>query len=157
MEHQQPAEAATVPTVGRMAQPTVPASHRALLEEPNYAHLATVRPDGSPQSSVMWFGWDGERARFTHTTTRQKFRNFTHEPRVSFSVIDPANPYRFIEVRGVVESIEPDPDGTFYRSLMVRYGIDAPITDAAVRVVVTVVPTSYVTVEGGRTERERDS
>jgi PPOX class probable F420-dependent enzyme len=137
-----------------MPQTSLPASHRDLLEEPNFAHLATVRPDGAPQSNVMWFGWDGERARFTHTTTRQKYRNLAHESRVSFSVLDPANPYRFVEVRGTVESVEADPDAAFYRSLQQRYGSDSPVRDADVRVVVTVLPTSFVTVEGGRTDRE---
>jgi hypothetical protein len=41
----------------------VPESHRDLFERPFFAHLATVRPDGSPQSGVMWFAWDGNRAR----------------------------------------------------------------------------------------------
>ena len=139
-----------------MSDATVPASHRYLLEEPNFAHLATVRPDGAPQSSVMWFVWDGDRARFTHTTNRQKFRNFAHEPRVSFSVADRENPYRFLEVRGEVESIEPDGDGAaFYRSLQARYGMSYPVTDADVRVIVTVRPTAFVAVDGGRTESEQ--
>jgi PPOX class probable F420-dependent enzyme len=133
---------------------TLPASHADLLQQPAFAHLATVRPDGSPQSSVMWFDWDGKRARFTHTTARQKFRNLTHEPRVSFSVTDPANPYRFVEVRGVVESIDPDPDGAFYRELGVRYGLNQPVLDADVRVIVTVRPTFFVAVDGGMTPRE---
>jgi len=60
---------------------------------------------------------DGERARFSHTRTRQKIRNLAHEPRVSFHVVDPENPYRTLEVRGRVESIEADPGATFYRSL----------------------------------------
>jgi len=124
-----------------MADVTVPSSHQYLLEQANFAHLATVRPDGAPQSSVMWFVWDGERARFTHTTNRQKFRNFAHESRVSFSVADPKNPYRFLEVRGEVDSIEPDGDNAaFYRSLQDRYGMSYPLTDADVRVIVTVRP-----------------
>jgi PPOX class probable F420-dependent enzyme len=132
----------------------LPAGHAALLEEPLFAHLATVRPDGAPQVSEMWFAWDGELARFTHTTTRQKFRNFAHEPRVSFSVIDPANPYRSLEVRGVVESIEPDPGGEFYKSLGRRYGLVTEVLDADVRVVVAVRPTWYVAVDAGMTPAE---
>jgi hypothetical protein len=87
--------------------PEVPASHADLLDRPTFAHLATVRPDGAPQSSVMWFAWDGQRARFSHTRARQKHRNLQHEPRVSFHVQDPDNPYRTLEVRGIVESIGP--------------------------------------------------
>lgn len=130
---------------------TLPASHAHLLEQPNFAHLATVRPDGSPQSSVMWFAWDGERARFTHTKTRQKFANLEQEPRVAFSVLDPQNPYRTVEVRGVVESIEDDTaDAAFYRSLQERYDNVYDISDADVRVIITIRPTKFIAVEGGQ-------
>jgi PPOX class probable F420-dependent enzyme len=127
-----------------------PASHADLLERPLFAHLATVRPDGSPQSSVMWFAWDGARIRMTHTKTRQKFANLEHEPRVAISVADPDDGYRFIEVRGTVESITDDTaDAEFYKSLQHRYGMDYPINDAHVRVIITIRPDRYVAVAGG--------
>jgi PPOX class probable F420-dependent enzyme len=131
-----------------MTQP--PASHADLLDKPVFAHLATVRPDGSPQSSVMWFAWDGERIRMTHTKTRQKFRNLAAEPRVALSIVDPEDGYRFLEVRGEVESVEDDDaEASFYKSLQQRYGMDYPIPDAPVRVIFTIRPTKYIAVEGG--------
>src|SRR5712672_1580522 len=139
------------PTVASMEPPT---SHQDLLERPLFAHLATIRPDGSPQSGLMWFAWDGNRARFSHTRTRQKLRNLEHEPRVSFHLVDPDNPYRTLEVRGRVESIDADPDATFYRSLQERYDMVVPVFDADVRVVITVEPTSFVAVDGGLTDKE---
>ena len=132
-----------------MSSTSAPESHVDLLHRPLFAHLATVRPDGSPQSSVMWFDWDGQRVRFTHTSSRQKFRNFSHEPRVAFSILDPDDPYRFLEVRGELSTIVPDPEAAFYVQLQQRYGETFPITDAAVRVVVSVRPTSYVAVTRG--------
>jgi PPOX class probable F420-dependent enzyme len=129
--------------------PEVPASHADLLEQPTFAHLATIRPDGSPQSSVMWFAWDGSRIRLTHTSARQKFANLSREPRVALSIADPADQYRFLEVRGTVESIEVDPGAEFYRSLQHRYGMDYPIMDADVRVIITIRPDRYVAVRGG--------
>ena len=137
-----------------MPQPTPPASHRDLLERPLFAHLATVRPDGAPQSGLMWFAWDGGRARFSHTRTRQKVRNLAHEPRVSFHVVDPDNPYRTLEVRGRVESIDTDSEASFYRSLQERYDLVVPVYDADARVVITVAPTSFVAVDAGLTEKE---
>jgi PPOX class probable F420-dependent enzyme len=129
---------------------TVPESHLDLLERPLFAHLATVRPDGAPQSSVMWFVWDGARIRMTHTKTRQKFRNFAAEPRVALSIADPDDQYRFLEVRGVVEKIEDDDaEASFYKSLQHRYGMSYPIPDAPERVVVTIRPESFVAVRGG--------
>ena len=133
-----------------MSTQTLPESHAALLEGPNFAHLATVRPDGSPQSSVMWFAWDGSRVRMTHTKTRQKFANLEKEPRVTLSIADPKDQYRFIEVRGIVESIEDDDEtASFYKSLQTRYGMDYPIPDADVRVIITIKPVTYVAVSGG--------
>jgi PPOX class probable F420-dependent enzyme len=133
-----------------MATKELPDSYRDLLEGPNFAHLATVRPDGSPQSSVMWFAWDGSTIKLTHTKTRQKFANLESEPRVALSIADPADGYRFLEVRGTVESIEDDDDkASFYKNLQARYGMDYEITDADVRVIITIAPTSFVTVRGG--------
>ncbi len=133
-----------------MTTPTVPASHADLLERPLFAHLATVRPDGAPQSSVMWFDWDGTHVRFTHTSTRQKYRNIQHEPRVSVSIADPDDGYRFIEVRGTVVDVSSDDDvASFYKGLQHRYGQDYDIPDAPVRVVISVRPDKYVIVGGG--------
>ena len=132
----------------------LPGSHADLLERPLFAHLATIRPDGSPQSSVMWFAWDGRRVRFSHTTNRQKYRNLLADGRVSFHVQDPENAYRTLEVRGHVESMDPDPDAAFYRTLQRRYGSDVPVLDAEVRVVIVVEPTSFVPVFGGLTPAE---
>jgi PPOX class probable F420-dependent enzyme len=102
----------------------------------------------------MWFGWDGNRARFSHTSTRQKYRNLRRDGRVSFHVQDPDNPYRTLEVRGRVESMDPDPGAEFYRSLQKRYDVDVPVFDAEVRVVVVMEPTNFVAVDGGLTPTE---
>lgn len=129
---------------------TTPASHLDLLERPLFAHLATVRPGGAPQSSVMWFAWDGSRLRLTHTTTRQKFANLRAEPRVALSINDPDDGYRSLEIRGVVETIaDDDADASFYQSLQHRYGQEFPITDADVRIVITIRPDTFVAVTSG--------
>jgi PPOX class probable F420-dependent enzyme len=128
----------------------IPESHRGLLERPLFAHFATAAPDGAPQSSVMWFDWNGEFLRFTHTKTRQKFKNLQHEPRVAASVADPDDPYRYIELRGVVENIRDDADGQFYLSLQKKYGFTSSNTDLAVRVVVSIRPTWVNVVAGGQ-------
>ncbi len=63
---------------------------------------------------------------------------------MAFSIADPDNQYRFLEVRGTVEKIEDDtPDAAFYQSLQRRYGRSYAITDAAERVVVTIRPTAF--------------
>lgn len=123
----------------------VPDGYEHLLDLPLYGHLATVRPDGTPQVNPMWFAWDGELLRFTHTTKRQKYRNISAQPAVAMSVSDPDNPYRYLEVRGVVEEIVPDPTGAFYLHLNDRYSgpLTEPPADAQDRVIVVVRPTGF--------------
>lgn len=133
-----------------MATQTLPDSHADLLERALFAHLATVRPDGAPQSSVMWFDWDGSVLRMTHTKTRQKFRNLADQPKVAISIADPDDGYRFIEVRGSVTDITDDDDkASFYKGLQKRYGMDYPVTDIDVRVIMTITPETFVAVAGG--------
>ncbi|HWS37261.1 MAG TPA: PPOX class F420-dependent oxidoreductase [Actinoplanes sp.] len=123
----------------------IPEDFRDLLERPLFADLATVREDGTPQVNPMWYAWDGEFIKFTHTNFRRKFKNISANPNVAISIIDPENPYRYLEVRGVVEHIEPDPTGAFYVELANRYnapfGTEAP-KDAPDRVVLKVRPTT---------------
>src|SRR6266481_4370539 len=74
-------------------------------------------------------GYD-ELVRFAHTTRRQKYRNVQRNPRVAMSISDPDNPYRYLEVRGDVERIEPDPAASFFRRIANRYSGDEPPPDA---------------------------
>ncbi|WP_433187993.1 PPOX class F420-dependent oxidoreductase [Actinoallomurus sp. CA-150999] len=122
---------------------TIPESHRDLLQRPLFAHLATAGPGGRPQVTPVWMLWDGEHLRFTTTTDRQKCRNVQREPDVAISVNDPDRPYRYLEVRGVVEGVEPDPEGTFFDVLARRYGLsyEPPLPDADRRVVLVMRPT----------------
>jgi PPOX class probable F420-dependent enzyme len=115
----------------------IPAEYLPLLVEANYGHLGTIRPDDTVQVNPMWFEFDGENLRFTHTTTRAKFRNLQHNPSMSLSVIDPANPFRYLEVRGSLVAVEPDPSGAFYVRLGRRYGNagQQPPPDSADRVI----------------------
>lgn len=127
-----------------------PESHRDLLEKPLFAHLATRRPDGGLQSNVTWYVWDGEFVKLSLTKPRQRFRNLEFDPHVALSILDPDDPYRYLEVRGVVVGIEDDDEkASFCRSLQIRYDNVNDITDAAVRVIVSVRPTRFFAVTGG--------
>jgi PPOX class probable F420-dependent enzyme len=120
----------------------IPEGIRDLVERPLYASLGTTRPDGSPQVNPMWFVWDGEFLWFTHTNRRQKFKNLEHEPRVSISIFDPDQPYRYTEIRGVVDHIDPDPEAKLYQRLSERYqGKPTTPPDAADRVAIAIKPT----------------
>jgi len=93
-----------------------------ILHSKEFAHLATIGADGAPQSSPMWFLWDGEYIKFTTTPNRRKYQNIQRDPRVAVSIIDVDDPYIAAEFRGVVERIEEDPTGAFYNTLAKHYG-----------------------------------
>jgi len=116
---------------------TIPADHVDLLDRPLYGNLGTIRPDGTVQVNPMWYEFDGENIRFTHTTTRAKYRNLQHNPAMSLLVTDPDNPFRYLEVRGALAQVVPDPDGSFYVHLGQRYGNanQHPPPDSADRVI----------------------
>ena len=103
------------------AQSVIPASHADLLESTAPAHVATIGPDGEPQVNPVWFDWDGRYLTFSQTTARQKYRNVRRDPRIAVSIVDPSNPYRYLELRGVVARIEPDPDLAFVDKVTKKY------------------------------------
>ncbi|MEU8894229.1 PPOX class F420-dependent oxidoreductase [Nocardia sp. NPDC048505] len=121
----------------------IPETHEDLLTRPLFGHLAVTGPDQQPQVNPMWALWDGEFLRFTTTRDRRKHRSVVANPAVSFSVNDPDQPYRYLEIRGVVERVDPDPAGEFFDVLARRYGLDyeRPVGDAERRVVLVVRPT----------------
>jgi PPOX class probable F420-dependent enzyme len=123
----------------------IPEKARELLGSKILCSLATARPDGAPQVNPMWFIWDGELIWFTHTSYRQKYRNIAHDPRVSVALVDPADKYRYVEIRGVVERIDPDPEAKLYQRLSEWYdGKSVTPPDAAQRVAIGVRPTKVV-------------
>ncbi len=95
-----------------------------ILAAPVFAHLGTVRPNGEVQVNPMWFEFDPatQTIRFTHTTKRAKFRNLAADPRMTLEMIDPENPLKYVEVRGRLAEIVPDPEGAMYVRLAERYG-----------------------------------
>ena len=119
------------------ADDIVPAARRHLLDLPVYGHLGTIRRNDTVQVNPMWFEFDGEHLRFTHTTYRQKYRNLQHNPSMSLSILDPGNPFHYLEVAGRLVEVIPDPEGAFYVRLQNRYGnpSSTPPRDKADRVI----------------------
>ncbi|RMF80295.1 MAG: PPOX class F420-dependent oxidoreductase [Chloroflexi bacterium] len=93
-----------------MATSSIPESHVDLLTGPVYAVLTTIAPDGSPENTVVWCSWDGTHVLVNTAEGRRKPNNVRANPKVALTAIDPESPYRWIDVRGTVEEIVPDPD-----------------------------------------------
>jgi PPOX class probable F420-dependent enzyme len=103
----------------------IPEGYEDLLGTTAVIHVATLGPDGEPQSNPVWFDWDGEYVKFSQTKTRQKYKNVNRDPRIALSLVDPENPYRYLEIRGEVERIEEDPNLDFINALAKKYlGMD---------------------------------
>jgi PPOX class probable F420-dependent enzyme len=98
----------------------IPATHRDILESTALAYVSTVGPKGEPQTSPVWFGWDGEKLRFSHTKARQKYRNLLRDPRIAVCLVDPAMPYRYVEIRGTA-TIEDDPTKAYIDVMSKKY------------------------------------
>lgn len=85
----------------------IPASHLDLFDKKSFAHLATVMPDGSPQVTPVWCGLENGQVLVNSARGRLKDLNMRRDPRVSLSMSDPDNAYRYLEIRGrVVEIVE---------------------------------------------------
>lgn len=104
---------------------SIPASHVDILSSKAFAHVATIGPDGAPQSNPVWFDWDGTHVLFSNTTGRQKYRNLKADPHVALSMTDVDNPYRYLEIRGTVVEIVDDENNAFIDSMAQKY-IDQP-------------------------------
>ncbi len=89
---------------------TLSAEARALIDRPNFAHLATLMPDGSPQSVPVWVGREGDRLVVCTSEGSLKGRNTRRDPRVSLSIVDFRDPYEELQLRGRVVERRPDPD-----------------------------------------------
>ena len=129
-----------------MPSPVIPASHHDLLDTPIPVALATVGPTGYPQVTYVWVIRDGDTVVTSLTQARQKFRNLQARPQASVFAVDPANPYRTLEVRGDV-TIAPDPDLATLAAVVNAYGTTldnfaGPLDD---RVSIRLHPTRVVT------------
>ena len=73
-----------------------------LTQKKPLAALATTMPDGTPQVTPVWFDFDGGRLRVNTAKGRVKARNMKEGSRVALMIVDPDNPYRYVQIRGRV-------------------------------------------------------
>lgn len=103
----------------------IPQQYSDLLQKRAFAHLATLMPDGQPQVTPVWLDFDGNHIRINSAKGRVKDRNMRRDPRVTLTLQDPDNPYRYLEVRGRVIEIAEDGADAHIDSLAKKYlGVD---------------------------------
>jgi PPOX class probable F420-dependent enzyme len=129
---------------------SIPESHRDLLDI-QFATLATLGRDGTPQLTEIWFLHDDGELKTSLNTSRLKTKNLQRRPECSLFLLDLENPYRYVDVRGRAR-VEPDPDYAFADKIGAKYGganlreHDRPGDS---RVIVTIEPQRVFAVDMG--------
>ena len=129
----------------------VPEAYRDLLQEDvrAFAFLATTMADGSPQVTPLWFDVEGQTLRLNTARGRTKERNMRARPRVALAILDPANPYRYLQIRGAVIEVREQGAAEHIRHLSRKYRgtDDFPVPEGQVRVMVIMRP-DHISVMG---------
>ncbi len=118
--------------------PKIPASHLDLLQDETraIATLATILPDGSPQVTPVWFNMEGGDLWINSAKGRVKDRNMRARPQVALCILDPQNPYRYLQIRGRVVEITEEGAVAHIHRLSHKYmgrDWDIPAGEARVR------------------------
>ena len=104
---------------------TIPEKYQDLFQKKAFANLATLMPDGKPQVTPVWCDFDGKHVLVNSAKGRVKDRNMRRDPRVSVALIDPDNPYRYLQLQGrVVEITETGADQHIDRLAKKYLGVD---------------------------------
>jgi PPOX class probable F420-dependent enzyme len=100
---------------------TLPGNVKELIDRANFAHLATLMEDGSPHSTPVWVGRDGDRLMIGTSGNSLKARNTKRDPRVAISMVDFRDPYMEAQLRGRVVEHRSDSDLKILDAISVRY------------------------------------
>ena len=84
---------------------TIPEKYLDLFKKKAFANLATLMPDGTPQVTPVWVDYDGNHVLVNTARGRQKDKNMQKNATVSMAILDPDNPYRYLEIRGKVDGV----------------------------------------------------
>jgi PPOX class probable F420-dependent enzyme len=127
---------------------TIPERYQDLLarDKKAFAFLAVVLKDGSPHVTPVWFDWDGTHIIINTARGRVKERALKREARVSLAIADPADPYRYMQIRGRVDSETEEGGYDMICKLYRKYlgDSDFPKRPGEVRVTYTILPERVV-------------
>ncbi|GAB3607537.1 PPOX class F420-dependent oxidoreductase [Conyzicola nivalis] len=99
----------------------LPAPLLDLLRKPSPCFLSTIMADGSPQVTETWVDTDGEHVIINSVVGYVKVRNIERDPRVAVAIQDPANPFRYIQVRGEVVSVTTEGGAESIEAMSQKY------------------------------------
>lgn len=99
----------------------LPEAVTKFLQKPTVGILATVSPEGRPQATPVWFLVEGGRILINTSQGRLKIRNMQANPRVAFTVVDPDNPYRYVQIQGRIARVDRERGARDIDRLSQRY------------------------------------
>jgi PPOX class probable F420-dependent enzyme len=103
----------------------IPEKYADLFQKKAFANLATVMPDGTPQVTPVWVDFDGTHVIVNSARGRRKDKNMSQNSSVALSIMDPDNPYRYLEVRGRVAEITEEGADQHIDTMAKKYmGVD---------------------------------
>jgi PPOX class probable F420-dependent enzyme len=128
----------------------VPEKYRDLFgDKKAFADLATLMPDGSPQVTPVWFDYVDGVIRVNTALGRTKARNMREGAPVALSILDPDNPYRYVQIRGTVSRVTTDGADAHIDALSHKYlGKDYPWRDPASQRIICEITPSHVSASG---------
>ena len=129
----------------------IPADYLDLLKQKKaFAHLATIMPDGTPQVTPVWFDYTNGKIRVNSAKGRVKVRNMREGAPVALSILDPDDPYRYIQIRGRVGRVTEEGASAHIDSLSNKYlGKNYPWAKPdQVRITFEIEPTAAQTHDG---------
>lgn len=100
---------------------SIPENYMALFSKPVFGFLTTLMPDGSPQTQPVWVDYEHGSVIVNSALGRQKDKNMRRDPRVAITLMDPENPYRYLEIRGKVTNITQDGAETHIDKMAKKY------------------------------------
>jgi PPOX class probable F420-dependent enzyme len=104
-----------------MTNGKIPEKYLDLFSKKAFANIATLMPDGGPQVTPVWVDFDGTYVIVNSARGRQKDRNMRRNPKVALSIMDPDNPYRYLEVRGRVTEITEEGAAAHINKMAKKY------------------------------------
>ena len=99
----------------------IPLGFHGLLSSTAIAFVGTIGKHGEPHVTPIWFLWDGERVRLSLVEGRQKLRNLQRDPHLSLAIVDPTRPTYYLELRGRIDGLTPDPELALERAIANKY------------------------------------
>ena len=117
------------------------------LREPNYMVFGTIGKSGYPQMTLVWFEFSNGVLRISTTTDRVKYKNVSRDPHVALVIYDRGNPYRYVQIRGMVSDVTKEGAHEFIDHLSGRYTGNAKYKADPEwkedRVIITVTPEQF--------------